>query len=151
MARALPSITGLSYITVISLASTGDNKGAFVNKREREEKGNGQEELKEFAIAYQKPVDYKVLPVNGCFGGLGPRGGMVVHFFLEMLPLPKVVVHEITHDGKLGREKGRQVDTGQLVRQLQVGIVLDPGQAEDIAKWMLGKVDELKKASKVKQ
>lgn len=69
MARALPSITGLSYITVISLASTGDNKGAFVNKREREEKGNGQEELKEFAIAYQKPVDYQGIICQWLFWG----------------------------------------------------------------------------------
>jgi hypothetical protein len=122
-----------------------------VSKREREEKGNGQEQLKEFAIDYQKPVDYKVLPVNGCFGGIGPRGGLVVHFFLEMVPLPKMVVHEITHDGRLGKEKSRHVDTGQLVRQLQVGITIDPVQAESIAKWMLGKVDEIKKALKVKQ
>lgn len=122
-----------------------------MSKREREEKGNGKEEPKEVAIDYQKPVDYKVLPVNGCFGGLGTRGGLVVHFFLEMLPLPKTVVYEITNDGRLGREKGRHVETGQLVRQLQVGIAIDPAQAESIAKWMLGKVDELKKTLKVKQ
>ena len=81
MARALPSITGLSYITVISLASTGDNKGAFVNKREREEKGNGQEELKEFAIAYQKPMVV--------LGDLGREEGWLSTFSWKCSPFLK--------------------------------------------------------------
>lgn len=117
----------------------------------KEETGNGQERLKEIAIDYQKPADYKIFPVNGCFGGTGPRGELVVHFFLEIFPVPKVVVHEISETGRLGREKGRHLDSGQLIRQLQAGITLNPGQAEVIAKWMLEKVDEIKKAVKVKR
>ena len=118
-------------------------RGCAVSKKE--EKGNGQEELKEAAIKYQYSRDYRILPANGCFGGPTSRGEIMVYFFEEHFPVPSLIIHEVTDAGSLGKEKARHTEGAALVRELQVAIVMSPVQAESIAKWILGKVDEFKK------
>ena len=111
---------------------------------EGQTKGNGQKQLKQITIKFTRSKDYKIVPANGCFGGVTPRGEILVEFFEEHFPTPDMVVHELTEQGTLGPEKVRHTE-GELVRELQIGVVLQPNQAESIARWLLGKVEEVKK------
>lgn len=58
--------------------------------------------------------------------------------------MPRVVIHEVSPEGKLGQEKARETES-LITREIQVGVVLSPAQAESIAKWILDKVETLKK------
>lgn len=113
---------------------------------EQPKKANGGEETDEVVITYDYAKDYRVVPSNGCFGGLTPRGDLIINFFEEAYPLPKAVTHEITPQGTLGAEKSRHIDAN-LVRHVQVAIVLAPHQAESIGQWILRKIEEAKKRS----
>jgi hypothetical protein len=111
---------------------------------EDETKGNGQKQLKQITIKYTRSKDYKLVPANGCFGGVTPRGEIQLEFFQEHVPAPDIVVHDVTEQGTLGPEKVRHTE-GELVRELQIAVVLQPNQAENIARWLLGKVEGFKK------
>jgi len=89
MARALPSITGLSYITVISLASTGDNKGAFVNKREREKKVMGRRSLKSLPLLTRSQSIIRYYLSMVVLGDLGREEGWLSTFSWKCSPFLK--------------------------------------------------------------
>lgn len=117
----------------------------------REEKGNGKDQTKEVVIYYHVPADNRILPANGCFGGIGPRGELIINFFEETYPIPRTVTHEITNQGSIGRQKETELEAGHLIRHVQASIAVNPGQAESIAKWILQKVEALKKQKRGKE
>lgn len=110
----------------------------------KEDTGNGKDQITEATIAYRYAKDYRLVPANGSFGGITPRADIMIHFFEEYYPVPRVVVHEVSPEGKLGQEKARETES-LITREIQVGVVLSPAQAESIAKWILDKVETLKK------
>jgi hypothetical protein len=73
-----------------------------------------------------------------------PRGELVCHFFYESEPTPKEESYLLTEEGKLGAKEEDAKNELELVRELKVGIVLNPVQAEDIANWILEKVGKAK-------
>ena len=64
-----------------------------------------KDQTKEVVIYYRVPADYRILPVNGCYGGIGPRGELLITFFEEAYPIPRTVTHEITSQGGIGRPR----------------------------------------------
>ena len=87
---------------------------------------------------YEKDEDYRLIPVNGVWGGATPRGDILVDLFHESYTLPKVVTHAVTPDGQLGKEVKR-IPTDEIQRKVLVGMVLTAEQAESIGRWLLGK------------
>ncbi len=126
-------------------------KEASVSKKEAKAKGNGKDQIKEAVIYYQVPLDHRILPVNGCYGGLGPRGELIINFFEETFPLPKTVTHEVIADGTLGKQKTVEIEGGNLVRHVQASIAVSIEHAESIGKWMLKNVEDFKKQRGIKK
>ena len=52
--------------------------------------------------------DYNPKYVNGAYGGITPKGEIIVIFFLERHGLPKSETISISEDGKLGDEIERE-------------------------------------------
>ena len=63
-------------------------------------------------VLHQKHPDYRLVAVNGVWGGVSSRGDIRVELFHEAQILPNKVVHELTPDQKLGREIKREGPDG---------------------------------------
>lgn len=104
--------------------------------------GNGK--TQKLVIEYKESPDYRIIPANGAWGGLSPKGDIVMNLYVEYAKTPLSVTHDV-EQGKLGPESDRDTGGAAITRQLQVGVVMNPGVAESVAKWLLGKVEDLNK------
>lgn len=103
---------------------------------------------KKVKFVYYTPEDYKIYPVNGAWGGPTARNDIIVNFFVERQEMPREEVHSIGENGSLGPIEKEQKEEVQIARELQVGIVLNPDQALDIAEWLKKNVDQLRRLQK---
>lgn len=96
---------------------------------------------KEIAYDFIKSNSFRVIHGDGAFGGLTPAGNIHMGIFSERMPFPQKIVHslEALPDGKqklgpeiLGRREGRQA----VIRELEVGVVLNVAQAIVLRKWL---------------
>ena len=92
---------------------------------------------------FEKDEDYRLIPVNGVWGGVTPRSDIFVDLFHESHTLPEVVTHEVTPDGRLGTEVKR-TPTDEIQRKVLVGMVLTAEQAESIGRWLLEKAHQVR-------
>ena len=85
---------------------------------------------------FKKDGDYRLIPVNGVWGGTTLRGDVMVSLFHESQSLPEAVTHEVTPDDKLGKELKRTPPPIEFQRTLLVGMVLTAEQADSIGLWL---------------
>lgn len=109
----------------------------------------GKEKLIKLKIKYIFPKDYNPIFVNGAYGGLSPRGDIVVNFFLERPALPNSQTYEI-NDGKIGAEIIEERDPsdlqGSIVRYISHGIILDYKNAKELHRWLGSHIEQLENA-----
>lgn len=94
---------------------------------------------------YIKAGYFRVVHMDGVFGGLSPTGDIFMSIFSQRPPIPQVTVQPVKEDGELGEEiiAERTVKDG-LVREIEVGIAVRPEIAETLIKWLQEKVDQYK-------
>ena len=94
--------------------------------------------MAEITIVFTKADNYRILPVAGVWGGLTPQGDVIAEFFLERRELPDSVTMDVKEEGGKAREVARE-GGDKIVRELQVGISLQPDQAYSIGAWLIEK------------
>lgn len=100
-------------------------------------------------FVYQKPDDYEMFYSNGVFGGITPRGDVQFNFFNEHADSPNVEHMKIKDGMIIPDDKESNVeDELAMTRDLKVGIIMMPNQAESFANWLLDKVNEVKSESR---
>ncbi len=107
-----------------------------------EEKGEGGEH-RHLEFHYLKNSNYRTIRIDGAMGGVLPTGNISVTFWSERLPIPRVVVHEVTTEGTLGdpipeKQEGKQ----GVIREIEVATVLDPIVALQISQWLKEKAED---------
>ena len=90
---------------------------------------------------FAKDADYRLIPVNGAWGAVTPRGDISVDLFHESVLLPEEITQEMTPDGKLGQELASK-PSGTFQRTVLVGMMLTAEQAESIGLWLQEKARE---------
>ena len=98
---------------------------------------------KNITFRFEKDEDYRLIPVNGVWGGATPRSDILVDLFHESYTLPEVVTHAVTPGGQLGEEVER-IPKGEIRRKVLVGMVLTAEQAESIGHWLVEKAREVR-------
>jgi hypothetical protein len=90
---------------------------------------------------YVKSNYFRVIHGDGAFGGLTPRGELFLSIYSERAPLPDVTVQAIEND-QLGPEiiEQRKVSDG-IVREMEVGIVMDLAVAKSLIDWLTKRVE----------
>ena len=88
---------------------------------------------------YVKARDYRVIAVNGVYGGPLARGGIKMDFFVESTEIPSVERFEVK-DKRLGKSIERIPSERTWIRELQIGVILQRDVAKSIGEWLLGKV-----------
>lgn len=98
-----------------------------------------KQEINKLKIKYIFSDDYNPVYVNGAYGGLSPRGDIVINFYFERQALPNIQTFEM-HEGKLGPEIIEERDPcdhlGSMVRYVSNGIILDYRNAKEIHRWL---------------
>jgi hypothetical protein len=94
---------------------------------------------KELKFVYTRASDYRVVASNGVQGGVTGRGDFRFDLFLESAETPNSVTHSITPDG-LGPEIDRDPGRPDIIRELQMGVVMQVDQAKSFAHWILERV-----------
>jgi hypothetical protein len=81
-------------------------------------------------------------------GGVTGRGDFKFDLFVESSDVPESVTHSITPDG-LGPEIAREPDRPEIVREMQIGVIMQIEQARGFAHWILErlKLADSKKSS----
>jgi len=98
----------------------------------------------EVTFKYVVAPDYNPVYINGAHGGVSPRGEIMVNFYLERLPLPDSITHEITPSGTIGKETASQPADlkATLVRHIESGIVLTAENARIFHAWLGERIRE---------
>jgi hypothetical protein len=100
---------------------------------------------KKVRYIYYQPKDYKIYPVNGAWGGPTTRNDIIIHFFVERQEMPVEEVHLIAENGLVGPVEREMKEEAKIARELQVGIIINPEEAERMAAWLKEKVAQSRK------
>jgi hypothetical protein len=88
---------------------------------------------------YIKGNFFRVIHADGAIGGITPGRGIFLSLFSERGALPKVIEQALKPDGSLGDEVGRETKEG-IVREVEIGIVLNSLTATKVADWLYRQV-----------
>jgi hypothetical protein len=106
-------------------------------------------EQKKIKIVFKKGADYRLLPINGAWGGMTPRGDFILDFFVEHNTTPDSIIHEITPEGKLGgiieKHPGDEQGVLFVTRELVGGILMSVEHAKSIADFISDKCADFEK------
>jgi hypothetical protein len=91
---------------------------------------------REIVFVHRRSEDYRTVAANGVHGGITGRGDFRLDFFVEYTDLPDSVTHSVTPDG-LGPQIDRSPERPDVIREAQVGVVMQIEQARNLARWIL--------------
>jgi hypothetical protein len=94
------------------------------------------------AVHYIKSTDFRVIHVDGAIGSITPRGLIHAGLFSERMPIPQLQVHNIEQDGSLSPPTGQETKPG-IVREVEVGLLLDRAAAESLRIWLGQQIADL--------
>ena len=93
-----------------------------------------------------------MIHADGVVGGPTPKGLLFLSFFNERNPIPQQVVYSIEKSAeregwaKLGREiTEERVSRQSVVRETELGVLLDLETAEKLHEWLTGQIEALRK------
>ncbi len=101
-------------------------------------------EKKRITFNYHFDDNYNPEYVNGAYGGIGPKGELIVNFYLERQGIPKSHTHEVKEDGSLDSPivGNQQKSEFNVIRYINTGIILNLDSAKQIYNWLGQKIDE---------
>src|SRR6185295_1880712 len=80
----------------------------------------------EIKFDYIKSNYFRVLHVDGAWGGITGKMAIRMAVFNERSAIPKEVVHEVGRDGKIGKEvRGKRQSRDAIVREVEADLVMD--------------------------
>lgn len=105
------------------------------------------EASKKLRIEYVKSQFFRVLHCDGAFGGTTPRLQLLITFYNERFPIPKVLTYDQTIAGAPGVEVLEERESKEgIIREVDVGVVLDLPAAKAFSAWLTAKISELETA-----
>ena len=102
---------------------------------------------KAIQIAYRQSPTYRNLYVSGAYGGLTPTGEIFMGIYSQRLHFPQASSVEVDPSGN-SKEVDFVTDQG-LVRDMEVGLMMDIGTAKAVHDWLHAKLEDAAKREKV--
>ncbi len=92
-------------------------------------------------IRYIKAYDFKAALATGVFGGITSSGLINANFFSDRVVIPDSQTIELN---EIGEPQGEPIDQkdGDIVREMQSGVLMDVNTARVIAGWIQDKIKE---------
>lgn len=92
---------------------------------------------------YIKGNYFRVVHVDGAFGGNSPRGDIRMSVWNERWPIPKQTTYKLQEGGKLGDEiREERITREAVVREVEVELVMDIEVAKTIQEWLKDKINK---------
>jgi hypothetical protein len=112
-------------------------------------KGGKTAALNELSFDFIKSNYFRVICVDGAFGGVSPTGrGIHMAVYSERRPLPRKTVHSLEEDGSLGDElRDKRETRTALVREVEADLVMDLLTATAVRDWLNEKIIQLAELS----
>jgi hypothetical protein len=85
---------------------------------------------------------FRVIHADGAIGGITPAREIFLSLFSERGAIPQLIEQSINADGSLGEEIKRSGKDG-IVREIEVGVMLNAQTAQRIAEWLLKQAEIL--------
>ncbi len=102
-----------------------------------------QKKLAEVEFHYIKSNLYRVVHSDGAYGGITARGYLHVAFYNERRAIPKTI--SLIPDDKTAESKEEVTETiGGIVRELEVGVIMDEQSTAELIEWLTRKLNELR-------
>jgi hypothetical protein len=91
---------------------------------------------------YIKNPHFRVVHVDGAYGGPTPRGLIHVAVYSERQAIPQITEHQISSTGTLGDQ---EVISGRegIVREIDVDLMMTRQVAADLRDWLSRAVEQL--------
>jgi len=94
----------------------------------------------QISFHYIKSKSFRVIHVDGAWGGTNPKGYITIAFFSERSPIPRQLTYDINKDGDLGDLV--YVDTKEgVIREVEVEVVLDLESTKGLIQWLQDRVE----------
>ena len=77
-------------------------------------------------FVYEKGRHHRSFHADGAWASSTPLGEVQVSFYNDLHPIPATVVHALSEGGKLGAELSRDVRDNDVVREVNVTVVMNP-------------------------
>lgn len=105
------------------------------------------EEKRQVQFQYIFPEEYNPVYCNGAYGGVASQGEIIINFYLERMPIPQQLIHDINPDGTLSDVvQTEPEDLGQkIIRYVSSGVVLNEDSARSIYNWLGKQLNELER------
>ena len=89
---------------------------------------------------------FRVIHMDGVFGGMTPRGDLFLSFFSERFPIPTTIVHEIKSTGEVGEEiRSEREGRKSIIREVEVGVHVDLEVAKTFVTWLGRQIEAAEK------
>lgn len=95
----------------------------------------------EIETFFETSKDHKTFACNGAWGGLTPRGDILIDFFIEKQALPESVKNRVESDGTLGPVIEFKPQK-RIVRELQVGVLVTVEEARNLVKFLNDRIKQ---------
>jgi hypothetical protein len=96
---------------------------------------------KKVRVKYIYDPAYKMVAVNGMYGGATPRGDLRVDLFAEYTEPQSFTVQVEGESAVEEKPTGSPI----IVRRIQVGFLVSPDHVRTFAEWFSSKADEIDK------
>jgi hypothetical protein len=102
------------------------------------------EKEKRIRFDYIKSQFFRVIHVDGIFGGTSPIGKAIrMSVWNERWPIPKQTVHEMDELGNLLKEVVEErIQRDAIVREVEVDLVMDVDCAKQMREWLSRKIEQ---------
>lgn len=103
-------------------------------------------DLKQGLIQYDfiKSNSFRVVHVDGAFGGITPRGFIHMAIYNERGPIPKQITNRLKEDGSVGEEIfERRITREAIVREVEADLIFTKETAIVIRKWLDEKITQI--------
>ena len=107
---------------------------------------------KEIRFNYLKSAHFRVAHVDGVIGNITPKRQIFFAFYNERVSLPDFLVHNVKEDGSLGNIAKSETTSPGLVREMDMGFVIDIETAKSLSVWfssMISQAESLEKKLRI--
>jgi hypothetical protein len=97
---------------------------------------------------FEKSNFFRVIHVDGCWGGVTPRGTLHVGLFSERTATPSLTQVTVSPEGLPSPELVLESRQG-LVREMEVAAIMDINVAVSFHLWMRDQLEQLRKGLRI--
>jgi len=98
---------------------------------------------KSVRYTYVNAPDYKVVYVNGVYGGSTSKGELRFDFFQEFTSLPDEEIRKVSAEGKILPPESEGIpEEIEFIRESKMGIIITIGFARKLHEWLGSKLSD---------